>query len=761
MRKTSQSQPRGRIVAAALTAVVALAVPVAPAVDRADALPRFEIPQIDVVLDIDARLDEPAWSEALVVEPAIETDPGENIQAPVRTECRLLHSQTHLYYGCKAWDPEPHRIRARWTDRDRSAGVDDTIGIAIDPFDAQLGSFVFDVNPLGVQNDRTYTEQSGASDPSWDALWESSGRIVEDGYVVEVAVPFSSLRFPRRSGRQEWGFSVRRYYPRDDYHRIALLPHDRSDRCRTCQNAKLVGFEGIEPGSTLEVTPTLTGARRAERDGERGGLRAADPDLEPGLTATWGMTPNLALAGTLNPDFSQVEADVAQLDVNRSFALFFPERRPFFLQGEEYFSSQLQVVHTRSIADPDAGLKLWGREGRHELGLLVARDAVTNVLLPGIESSSLQQLNRESTAAVLRYRRDVGQASTIGLLLTDRSAGDYGNRVVGLDTSLRLSSADRVRLQVLHSTTEDPAILAGSGLAGSRDDLAWTAGYHRETRRWRAFGRYDDIGEEFRADLGFLPRVGYRELGAGGEYRWHGGSERWFNRLAVGGEIIRSDRASGGLLVDDQWVYAEYGGPLQSWISTGFGFRDRTFGGRLFEDQDFVWLVGGLQPASWLGIQLSLNYDEPTDLIGLRPGRELRVVPRVTLRPGRHLHADLTHRSVDFDIAEGRLFEVDLSELRLVYQFDLRSFLRAIVQYQDLRREPGLYPEPVAAAERDLFGQLLFAYKLDARTALYLGYGAELEGVGERGLRERGNTVFLKVGYAWQPKLRRERPGSG
>ena len=325
----------------------------------------WEIPRSAEEVRIDGVLDDPVWSDALVFRLDYETNPGENIKPEVETECRMVYSRTHLYYGCHAFDPEPDKIRARFSDRDRSFPTDDVVGLAVDPFNLNNTSFVFDVNPLGIQNDRVYSEVAGRSDPSWDALWDSAGRIVEDGFVVEAKIPFASLRFPRSTGdKQTWGFNFRRYRPRENFTRISIYPFDRNNPCRLCQSDELVGFEDVDQGRSLEVTPTLVAIRDSEIDDfPEGELVADDPDIEPGLFVSWGVTPNLNLSGALNPDFSQVEADNAQLAFNTQFSLFFQERRPFFLEGSQFFDSRIRAVYTRTIADPDWGLKLTGQEG--------------------------------------------------------------------------------------------------------------------------------------------------------------------------------------------------------------------------------------------------------------------------------------------------------------------------------------------------------------------------------------------------------------
>ena len=726
---------------------------IGPAFDTpARAAQIFQIPNTAGHIVIDGRLDDAAWEEALELELAYETEPGENVEPPVRTSCRMIFSHTHLYYSCTAYDPEPHRIRARYTGRDQALD-DDTIGLAIDTFNDHNTAFVLDVNPLGVQNDRLYIEATGASDSTWDAVWDSAGRLTDFGFEVEAAIPFSSLRFPRTTGRQTWGFNFRRYQTRDAYRRIALVPLDRNDRCRTCQHALLVGFENIDPGHNLEITPTITSLRTATReDFPDGPLAATDPDVEPGLTVNWGVTPNFTLASALNPDFSQVEADVAQLDINTSFALFFPERRPFFLEGSDYFSTQLRAVYTRSVADPDWGLKLTGKEGRHAVGISVARDAITTLLLPGPESSALDSLDRESTAAVLRYRRDLTESSTLGALVTDRRSGDYGSRTAGADLRLRLTPNDYLDVQWLHSRTEYPdAVRETHGLpAGVLEGSALTASYRHSRRSWHLNGSVTDIGDDFRADLGFMPQVGYRRAVAGGGYEWFGDDDRWYTSIEIGGDWDRTESHDGALLEEEWEFYAGFVGHKQLACYFGGGTRDRVFRGVAF-DQRFGWSSASIQPRGDLEIGLDLALGDAIDVAGVRAGDEVAIEPYVDWRPGRHLRANLSHTHRRFDIDAGRLFTADLTELRLVYQFDRRTFLRLITQRTDLTRDPALYEGEVDASREEIFGQLLLSYTVTPQTVLFLGYSSERLDVERSGLTETGNTVFLKMGYNWQP----------
>ncbi len=715
---------------------------------------RYRIPRIDLPVQLDGRLDEPAWRDALVFGLPYETRPGENVEAPVRTECRLFYSPSHLYYGCHAYDPAPERLRARYADRDLSFPSDDAIGIALDPFNSKNRAFIFDVNPLGVQIDRVFTEASQRSDQTWNAIWDSAGRVVEDGYVVEVAIPFSSLRFPKSEGEQVWGFNFRRYIPREVFRRVAITPYDRSNPCLLCQEVELVGFEGVDPGKNLEVTPTLTGIRTSERtDFPDGELESGDPDFDPGLSVRWGFTNNLQLSGTINPDFSQVEADVAQLDVNEQFALFFPELRPFFLEGNDFFGTPSRIVFTRTLADPDWGLKLTGKQGRHAIGSFVVRDGQTNFLFPGFEGSDSETVDLENTTSVVRYSRDVGgESSRVGMIVTDRRGGDYSNSVAGVDAFLRLTTADSLEVQYLRSETEYPEEVARDfdQPLGSFDGASLLVSYAHDPRNWSLEASYRDVSDGFRADSGFLRRIDFREAEVEVDYEWFGDSDHWYTNFEIGSEWERTETRDGFLLEDTWGAYAGFQGQLQSsvWLEVETG--ERTFEG-VFFDQDAIRLFAFVRPARAFEIGFEIEAGDGIDFDEVRPGdeREIEVWARTTV--GRHFRANLFHTRQELDIEAGNLFTADLSELRLVYQINSRSFLRLIAQYVQVDRDPDLYSELVEPSTDELFGQFLFSYKLNARTAVWAGYTANYLDEAGSGLTETGNSVFFKLSYAWQP----------
>ena len=380
----------------------------------------YEIPEITSQIQIDGVLDEPAWQEALTLELGYETSPGENIEPKVRTEVLFASSETHLYVAFHAYDPDPSMICANITDRDNMFD-DDRMSFILDTFNDQRRGYMFFVNPYGIQGDALDAYGMGGGDPAWDAIWDSNGRITNEGFVTEAAVPFSSLRFQRTDGKQTWGIGVGRRYSRDFDYRMSLTPSDRDETCYLCQVAKFRGFESATPGMNVEIDPTVSVVSSQFRDEfPTGDFTDPHTEDEYGVTARWGITPNLVLSGTANPDFSQVEADAFQLEANTRYALYYEEKRPFFLEGMEHFKMQLNPVYTRTIADPSWGLKMTGEEGSNALGVFVARDEVTNLIVPSSQGSWSTQLDQPVTDAAIRYRMDLASASTAGLVVTAR-----------------------------------------------------------------------------------------------------------------------------------------------------------------------------------------------------------------------------------------------------------------------------------------------------------------------------------------------------
>jgi len=713
------------------------------------------VPETSATIAVDGRVDEGAWASALSIPLPWETDPGDNLAAPVETECLVMHNQDRLYVAFRALDPSPERIRARLADRD-SVFSDDFVGVILDTFNDERRAFQFFVNPRGVQMDVFLDQVNGNEDTTWDAIWDAAGRLTDTGYEVEMAIPFSSLRFPRSDGPKIWGLDTVRFWPRSSRHRLTSVPRDRDNNCHLCQLSKISGFEGITPGRNLELTPTLTASRTDERGDEPGAdLAAGDEDTDGGITVRWGVTPNLILNGAINPDFSQVEADAARLAVNERFALFFPERRPFFQEGADFFDTLFRTVFTRNVADPDWGLKFTGKEGAGAYGAFVVKDSRTNLLLPGSQGSDTAELEMESTDVALRYRRDLGESSALGALFTSRSGGGYENQVFGLDGLVRFSDSDRIRFQVLGSRSQFPDAMATEleQPEGSFGGHALGIHYNHDSTRWQAYASYDDFHEDFRADLGFLPQVDYRKAIVGLQRIWRGTEDTLYDRISFGGDWDLTQDQSGQELEHEAELFFNFDGPKSTDLFAGAGVRRRFFDGVTFEEV-FGSTFFGFEPTGKMKLSIFLRGGDDIDFANTRAGKLFRANPRLRydlgIRLRFHLSHDFRRLTVDEGPAlKGTVFEANLSELRAVYQLNLRTFFRVGGQWTDLRRDQSLYLEEVDEVEKRLSTQLLASYKLNPQTVVFLGYSDTSLGDGSIDLARDDRTFFFKVGYAW------------
>ena len=331
-----------------------------------------------VSIRIDGRLDEADWAEAPVLTGFTQYDPLEGVDASERTDVRLLMTNDAIYFGIHAFD-RSGGVRATLSERDEFGFSDDYVRILLDTFNDQRRAYVFTVNPLGVQADGIWVEgRGGRGDPiDWspDFLWESDGQVGSDGYTAEIRIPLKSLRFADTEV-QDWGLQVIRQIQRTGYNE-SWAPVSGEQANRLAQAGRIRGLRDLERGMFLEINPVVTGTRQGSWDSDLSRLERAPSTGDFGLNLSYGITSNLTLDGTYNPDFSQVEADAGQIAVNERFALFFPEKRPFFLEGADIFSMPKQLVYTRSIVNPVAAAKLSGKVGGFSLAYLGAVDDVS------------------------------------------------------------------------------------------------------------------------------------------------------------------------------------------------------------------------------------------------------------------------------------------------------------------------------------------------------------------------------------------------
>jgi hypothetical protein len=604
--------------------------------------------------------------------------------------------------------------------------------------------------------DLTIDGVNGGESDAWDAIWESAGAINDRGFAVEIAIPFSQLRFQKTDGPQVWGFEALRFYPREDRVRMAAKPRDRGSNCYLCQLDKVRGFANAEPGRGIEVVPSLTASRVDRRDASLGRLVKGDTDSEVGVNVRWAVSSDLVANLALNPDFSQVEADEAQLDVNNQFALFFPESRPFFLEGADFFTTPLNAVFTRTVADPDIGAKVTGTNGSNSYGVFAAEDVVTNLLFPGALGSTSDSLDQSNRVVVGRYRRSFGESSTIGGLLTSREGDDYNNRVAGFDGRYRMNDQHSLQFQYLRSDTEYPSavVTESNQPAGGFNGDALQFSYDYGTREWFAFANYRTLDPDFRADSGFISQVDIENQNLGFGRVWHGDGERWWNQLRVGANTGSNHRTTDGQLLS-RWreTFATMQGPRQSFAQIG-GTKSQQFWSGQVYDRTTIFAYGEVRPAGAFTLGLSMNRGDQIDFTNSRLGEQVRVEPWMNWNANRHLFIRLSHTAARLDDQAGeRIFAADLTDLRATWQFNVRSFLRLTLQQQIVDRNLAQFTTPTFDERSKSRGsQILYSYQLNPQSVIFAGYSDNHRQNDElMTLTKTDRAFFLKFSYAWIP----------
>jgi hypothetical protein len=536
----------------------------------------------------------------------------------------------------------------------------------------------------------------------------------------------------------------------------------RNVNCILCQFNKLTGFEGVTPGRNIELTPTVTASRTDAMPMAAfpdGALGRGQIDDQYGLTAKWGVTPNLILNGAVNPDFSQVEADVAQLEINRRFAVFYPEKRPFFLEGADFFLTPLQAVFTRTVADPLWGAKLTGKTGRTALGFFAAQDEITNLIIPSNQGSAQASLDQNAYGGVFRLRQDIGKMSTLGVLYSGRAGAGYSNHLAGADGFFRLDQKNSVIVQFLHSETDYPSyIVGGYGQEEGRfGGNALLLEYQHWSRNWIVGATYEDKSPGFRADYGFVPRVDTRSIEAMVFRQIWGKPKGWFNLLRLGVAGFAGWDYDGTMTDRGVILGTLYQGNLETTVNVHANFFRIYYGGRYF-DTPYADFTFRFRPFSGSEIGLVAQAGKAVDYANVRLADTFAVGPNCSFSLFRRLNLVPSYVYERLSRDGETIYTANLPQVKAVWNFSVRSFVRAIVQYQDLRQNPATYGYLVDTRTKGLFTQFLFSYKLNPRTVLFLGYSDNaLGGVfdswlgpGRIGITRTDRTFFLKIGYAWQ-----------
>ena len=564
------------------------------------------VPQFDQAPVIDGKLDENVWKRAVVLKDFYQVQPGDNIAPSKPTEVMLGHDAKFLYIAFHCFD-EPDKVRATIAKRDDIFN-DDYVGILFDTFNDARKAYEFDFNPLGVQADGTWTDNNEDFNP--DIVMESKGLITSDGWTVEIAIPFKSLRYV--AGKDKlWGAHFWRRIKRFNNELDMWMPLSRDNASWLAQEGHLTGLEGISAERTLELIPSLTvsetGKRKATLSSAQRAAGMLDPGrmvnepiiLDPGLTGKYTITPNVTLDFALNPDFAQIESDQLVVTANQRFPIFFAEKRPFFLEGIDIFNTDIQAdfqaVHTRTIVDPDLAVKLTGKVDRNTFGLLVASDNAPGNFSPEERLTADPRLiDKNASVGVLRLKHDIGkQDSFIGFLGTYRRFVDQYNELGGFDVKLRINKVTQFSAQMLFTHSREDFFYPDEGQTASRPEngFIYVTDYNMSGRH---FGYdYSTAGSTryYRSDVGFNRRTNtnnqnffvrynsephpksflvswraYNSLGA--NFDWHGRMQLYNDESQMQWNFHRQTSIGVGVDIGYERVFEEEFGPTRKFFGT-------------------------------------------------------------------------------------------------------------------------------------------------------------------------------------------------
>ena len=699
---------------------------------------------ISAAVKIDGQLTEPAWALAPISRQWITFSPayGEKLDFP--TDVWLAYDRDNLYFAFRCHDPEPAKIKTSLAKRD-SASSDDWVGVAIDGLNNRQSTFEFYINPSGVQLDGMTTAMYADSlDAAHDFVWESAARIDESGFTAEIRIPLESLRF---KGGSEVAMGMMFFRHISRLGRMGSWPEIKVGRNQFHFLVAVV-YNDLKKGLNLELLPSFTLNRGSARRGDDS-WDAAEWTSNAGLSLKYGLSSSVTAEATLNPDFSQVESDAFQVEVNQRYPVFYSEKRPFFMEGVNAFDfglinngMMLASVYSRFIADPDWAAKLSGTAGKAQFALLAADDRA-----PGLEweEGSNPDAGRRAYWGLFRLKYSLGSDNSLGLLYSGRSFAGGFNQAAGADLQYRMFQNLRLLVSWLHSETVDAA------REPSRSGNGFSAMAQYSDRQWQAWATGEIWDKDFAMASAFL----YRSAISRGQfflgrnlYPRRGGS--WWERAqatfryeAIHDLVTGLNDRSANLAFS---LYTKRSG----FFGVTFSAIGEAWAGRLFSRQ--LWAGNGrLQVCTWLFTYASLEFGEKIYYDVQNPflGSGHRLQLAATVQPSIRLNLDLEYiRDVLSRRVAGRrepVYTVQIANLLASYQFNRFFFVRGALRYDDFQKQ--------------LLTDFLASFTLIPGTVIHLGYGSLYENrqwvddhwvPGQGRLREMKNSLFFKISYLWR-----------
>ncbi|MEW6207853.1 MAG: DUF5916 domain-containing protein [Acidobacteriota bacterium] len=752
---------------------------------------------------IDGKLDDETWKSAAVLKDFYQTHPGDNIAPSHPTEVMLTFDARHLYIAFRAYD-EAGKVRATTAARD-DVFSDDTVQIMLDTFNDRRKAYTLIFNPFGIQADGIRTEGAG-EDYSVDIVMESKGILTDNGYTVEVAIPFKSLRYEAGAGKL-WGVHVFRRITRLDNENNSWMPVSRDKTGLLNQSGHITGLEGIATERSLEIIPTITFSQSGRRVAtlppdspasliDPGRFVNSPVKIDPGISVKFGITPNVTLDFAANPDFAQVEADAPVVVANQRFPIFFGEKRPFFLEGIDIFRTPIQTVHTRTIIDPDYAVKLTGKQGRNSFGLLLASDnapgdfSEEEINDPDVFPSIAKFIDKNAYVGVLRLKRDVGKESSLGVIATSYNFIERHNQLGGIDGRLKLDQQTTLSFQAVGTTSRRSFfdVDRAEDIYRTGNGFAYTWSFDKSGRNFGYNLRGSGRTEDYRADVGFTPRTNTNSYGwfvryntdpkpkakliswrlfnfTNTNFDWQGRMTDLITEGSGGLSFARNTGMGGGVARGYQRIFEEEFGARRNATRSGtfFGDAERSSAWTSF----FAWFE--TNPTDKLEAWVNMNRAWSVFDFDFGAGlRYPRVSPAALRDPDSPLDPGVANslgvgggisykwsKDLSTSVRYSRdtlhrrdtnrtVFVSNIYSTTTTYQFTRFSFARARIDYDTL--------------SSGVRGQFLAGWTPNPGTAFYAGYNDNLNYNGfnpftshpERGFHRNSRVFFVKMSYLFR-----------
>jgi hypothetical protein len=720
-----------------------------------DTLEQISPHAIEEDFDISADLSHPAWQQAESAYIKHQIQPNDNAKAWINTEVKVLYSDQNLYFAFISEDPNPKDIRANISDRDNSF-QDDYVGVILDPFNNNQQAYQLFINPLGVQMDGMRTGNS--EDMNFDMLWYSDGKITPNGYRGVMKIPFKSLNFPDRS-IHNWSIQFIRNYPRNSRYQFVWSEVDLDNSCLVCQNGVLTGMKNIENKNTVEFLPyamSYQSSTISNTGDPKSGLDHGRIDGRIGGSVMYEPTSTTSLNAVVNPDFSQVETDEAQISANETFALYYSEKRPFFMKGSDLFSTEENLFYSRMINRPLAAGKVTHQSKDYSIAFLTAYDREAPFIIPGRYRSSLVQSDVEAYNNVVRGKYNIGSESHVGGLLTTRNQQDGHNYVGSIDWDFLLTDNYYLSGQVAYANTkelDEPELFDQSrSLGRSSFDAAFNGEqfggtllatqFSRRAKYYNFSFEYTSYSPTFQTQNGFINQVDQRRFEASQSFSYYPGRE-WLSDGSV--------RVSGAWRYDfngqfqERYIFTRWSNNFGGQTNLSLTFlplNDERFRGRFFTQMNRIMIDVSTNPLNELSLSGEVDFGkyvnrQETPTLG--EGYNFSV--DATVKPTSRLDLSFSYSYSKLSAANGdeKYFSGDIYRLNGNYNFSKKLFARLITQYNSFNEQLQIYP--------------LVYYKANPFTKFYIGMTDYLNHFdqpgpnGYTGFKEIDRQFFVKFQY--------------